>query len=285
MATCVMLGCAVGIPAAAQVVGNVGAVSPSSVGTPPGEKSHTLILGARVISNERIQTSGGGTTNIIFVDRTSLFVGRNSTLVIDKYVYDPDSGHGVLTATLARGVMRFVGGQISHSSGAQILTPVATIGVRGGMMTVAVGPAGTTVMSHYGHIDVGNNRNHQLLLRSGFTVHVGGRNNFIASPERSSLLALKGDYQLLAPGVRYHRKNHVRESDASRHGFAYVPLPNDPDSMPGLDTVGIVNLGQTFVANRSQQQQWNGADHPRPPPPPPPPPPLLPPPPPPPSSR
>jgi hypothetical protein len=245
--------------AQAQVVGSVGAVSPLSVGTPPGEKTRSLILGSRVIANERIETSGEGTTNILFLDRTSLFVGRNSTLIIDKYVYDPDSGRGVLTATMVRGVMRFIGGQISHTSGVRILTPVATIGVRGGMMTVSVGPGGTTVMSHYGHIDVGNGRSHQSLLRSGFTVHVAGRNESIAPPVQTSLLALNEGYQLLTPGARYHRGYHLGGSDASRHGFAYAPLPNDPDSMPGLDTVGIVNLGQTFVANRAQQQQWNGA--------------------------
>ncbi len=245
--------------ALAQVVGNVGAVTPLSLGTPPGEKARNLVLGARVIVNERIETSGEGTTIISFLDRTTLSIGRNSRLIIDKYVYDPDTGKGVLTATMARGVMRFIGGQISHTSGVKILTPVATIGVRGGMMTVNVAPDGSvTVMSHYGHIDVANGRGHQLLLRSGFTVHVSGRYDIIAGPDQTSLQALDEQYRRLSPPPGGHNGG-LNDSVAAQYGLAGVPLPNDPDSGPGLDTVGLVNLGQNFVGNRSQQQQWNGA--------------------------
>ncbi len=247
--------------AAAQTVGTVGAVTPLSLGTPPGEKTRNMVIGARVIANELIQTGGEGTLNVLFLDRTSLSIGRNSTLVIDKYVYDPATGKGVMTATMARGVMRFIGGQISHTTGVKVLTPVATIGVRGGMMTVSVGPGGVSVMSHYGHIDVANDAGHQLLLRSGFTVHVSGRHDFIASPGQTSLQALDANYAALSGG-----KGGDGLSDSAAHfGVADPPLPNDPDSMPGPDTIGMVNLGQAFVGNRSQQQQFNGAriPHPR----------------------
>ncbi len=241
--------------AAAQAVGNVGAVTPLSLGTPPGEKTRNMVIGARVIANELIQTGGEGTLNILFLDRTSLSIGRNSTLVIDKYVYDPATGKGVMTATMARGVMRFIGGQISHTTGVKVLTPVATIGVRGGMMTVSVSPDGVSVMSHYGHIDVANDAGHQLLLRSGFTVHVNGRHDSIASPGQTSLQALDANYAALSGGKGGGGLN----DSAARFGVADPPLPNDPDSMPGPDTIGMVNLGQTFVGNRSQQQQFNGA--------------------------
>ena len=271
--------------ASSQVVGNVGAVNPLSQGTPPGEKTRNLVLGARVIVNELIHTSDVGSANITFLDRTTMSIGRNSTLIIDKYVYDPATGKGVLTATMTQGVLRFIGGQISHSTGVKVLTPVATIGVRGGMMTVSVGADGVSVMSHYGHIDVANGRNHQLILRSGFTVHVHGHNDYIAAPGRTSLAALDNEYRHLSGG-QTHRHYHYQYSSlsngtAAQYGLANAPLPNDPDSMPGLDTVGIVNLGQDFVGNRSQQQQWNGANahlhmaaQPAPPSPPPPPPPL-----------
>jgi hypothetical protein len=248
------------MPAFAQVVGAVGAVTPLSLGTPPGEKTRNLILGARVISNETIQTSGDGSANIIFLDRTTMSIGRNSTLIIDKYVYDPSTGKGALTATMAQGVLRFIGGQISHTSGVKVLTPVATIGVRGGMMTVNVGADGVTVMSHYGHIDVANGRNHQLILRSGFTVHVHGHDEYIAAPGQTSLAALDAEYRHLAGRHHHHQPEFVTNSTAAQYGLANDALPNNPDSMPGLDTIGMINLGQNFVGNRSQQQQWNGAN-------------------------
>lgn len=247
--------------AAAQAVGNVGAVTPLSLGTPRGEKTRNIVIGARVIANELIQTSGEGTLNIVFLDRTTLSIGRNSTLVIDKYVYDPATGKGVMTATMAQGVMRFIGGQISHTTGVKVLTPVATIGVRGGMMTVRVGPDGVSVMSHYGHIDVANDAGHQLMLRSGFTVHVAGRHDYIATPGQTSLQALDAEYAALSGG----KGGGGGLGDVAAHfGVADLPLPNDPDSMPGPDTIGMVNLGQAFVGNRSQQQQYNGARIPRP---------------------
>ncbi len=239
---------------------HVGAVSPTSLATPPGEKTRNLILGARVIADELIQTSGEGSANITFLDRTTMSIGRNSTLIIDKYVYDPATGKGVLTATMAQGVLRFIGGEISHSSGVKVLTPVATIGVRGGMMTVSVGADGVSVMSHYGHIDVANGRNHQLLLRSGFTVHVRSHDDYIAAPGRTSLEALDREYKTLSGRHSNHHESSLTDSNAAQYGLAGAPLPNDPDSMPGLDTLGVVNLGQNFVGNRSQQQQWNGAN-------------------------
>jgi hypothetical protein len=242
--------------AAAQVVGNVGAVTPQALGTPLGEKTRNMVIGARVIANELIQTSGAGTLNVVFLDRTTLSIGRNSTVVIDKYVYDPATGKGMMTATMAQGVMRFIGGQISHTTGVKVLTPVATIGVRGGMMTVRVGQDGVSVMSHYGHIDVANTRGHQLMLRSGFTVHVSGRDAPIAAPGQTSLQALEADYTALSGG-----KGQSGRGDADRQsGLADSPLPNDPASMPGPDTIGTINLGQAFVGNRAQQQQFNSAD-------------------------
>jgi hypothetical protein len=247
-----------GVPcaAAAQVVGDVGAVTPQALGTPPGEKTRNMVIGARVIANELIQTSGAGTLNVVFLDRTTLAIGRNSTLVIDKYVYDPATGKGMMTTTMAQGVMRFIGGQISHTSGVKVLTPVATIGVRGGMMTVRVGQDGVSVMSHYGHIDVANARGHQVMLRSGFTVHVGGRDTPIAAPGQTSLQALEAEYTALSGG---NGRGGHGEAD-SPSDLADSPLPNDPQSMPGPDTIGTINLGQAFVGNRAQQQQFNGAD-------------------------
>ena len=60
-------------------------------------------------------------------------VGPNSDLSIDEYVYDPTTNTGKLAATLTKGVMRFVGGQISHAGNAQVATPNAVVGIRGGV--------------------------------------------------------------------------------------------------------------------------------------------------------
>jgi hypothetical protein len=125
------------IPTAeAQNSGRVGAVNLDATGTPPGAGSRTLNIGTNIIYKERVQTSASGSTQIMFPDTSTLNVGRNSNIVIDEYVYDPKAGTGKMVATVSKGVMRFVGGQISHTAGVTVNTPVATLGIRGGVATV-----------------------------------------------------------------------------------------------------------------------------------------------------
>lgn len=252
-------------PAVAQNVGNVGAVNPTSVGTPPRAVARNLMIGATVVSNEHIQTTGEGTAQISFLDKTTLAIGRNSSVTIDKFVYDPQAGRGEMAASMAKGVMRFVGGQISHTSGAEITTPVATIGVRGGMMTIIFLPGGhVMIIDHFGHIDVANGVSAQVLLRPGFAVQVNGQNEPIGPPFPAPPDILSKAFVLLASHHGQHGGATEPPNDlwAAQFGLGGDRLPNDPATSPGLDTVETVNMGQTFVGNRSQQLQWNGGHRP-----------------------
>src|SRR6185295_15455502 len=117
--------------AAAQTVGTAAAVNPQVQG---GER--VLQVGSSIIFRERVSTSANGSTQVIFVDKTTLSIGPNSNILIDEFVYNPDAGTGRMTVTLTKGAMRMVGGNVSHTQGATIKTPLATIGVRGGVATV-----------------------------------------------------------------------------------------------------------------------------------------------------
>jgi hypothetical protein len=159
----------------AQTAGSVGAVNSNATGTPPGKPAKALGVGQAVLQNERLQTDDNGTTQIIFDDRSALNVGRNSSVVIDHFVYNPSAGAGEMSLSLARGAARFVGGQVSHTSGATINTPTATIGVRGGNVTVLhdqhSGKGATTIMVHNGIVIVSNAYGSQS-IRSGFQLVV-----------------------------------------------------------------------------------------------------------------
>src|SRR5215207_8719644 len=96
--------------AAAQEIGAAGAVNPATAGTPPGRPTRVIELGARVIHKERIQTTSGGSVQLIFLDKTTLNVGPNSDLVIDEFIYDPSRGAGQMAVSMTKGVLRFVGG-------------------------------------------------------------------------------------------------------------------------------------------------------------------------------
>ena len=101
-------------PAAAQQVGTATAVNPSSEGTPPGGSTTTLTIGARVLHKERIHTSPTGSLQLLFLDKSTLSIAPNTTLVIDEFVYDPASNSGRMLTKLTQGTLQYIGGQLSH---------------------------------------------------------------------------------------------------------------------------------------------------------------------------
>jgi len=138
------IGLASSTASAQQRVGINSAVNPNAMGIPPGGVPRRLVLGQDVVFNERITTEAEGQTQVLFVDESTLSVGPNANMVIDRFVYDPNAGAGKLAASLTRGIFRFVGGKLSKQPDAvSMRTPAATIGIRGGVMLVNVRPGCT----------------------------------------------------------------------------------------------------------------------------------------------
>lgn len=156
------------VPAAAQQVGTATAVNPLSEGTPPQGTTAPLVVGAHIVHNEKIHTTPEGTLQLRFTDQSSMSIAPNTEIVINDYVYDPNSRNGRMLVTLTDGALRFVGGQLSHEGNATITTTAATIGIRGGTATVIKGPNGTEVINHFGTITMHNGGGDFLLLRSDF---------------------------------------------------------------------------------------------------------------------
>jgi FecR protein len=248
--------------ALAQNVGNVGAANQSATGTPPNASaSHALSVGTAVIHKEKIETSGEGTAQVTFLDKSTLNVGHNSSVVIDKFVYDPSAGTGEMATSMTKGVLRFVGGQVSHTNGASVKTPVATIGIRGGTMTIIFLPGGhIMVIDQFGRVDVSNHVSSQTILRPGYAVEVDGLNQPIGPPFPVPPNILAETMALLTSQHGQHGgvKHWPDDQMAARFGIGQGRLPNDPANTPGPWTVDTINLGDTFVTNRAQQQQLNG---------------------------
>ncbi len=146
------IACAVflqtGLALSATKIGVTSAVNPKAVGIAPGRAARTLFIGKNVVFNERIKTTEGGLVQLLFVDGTAFTVGENSELVIDKFIYNPKKKTGKMVVNVVKGVFRFVGGRLSKAKGGVILkTSVATIGIRGGVMTGKVGAQGKSTFS------------------------------------------------------------------------------------------------------------------------------------------
>jgi hypothetical protein len=127
----------------AQQIGTATAVNPSTEGTPPGGSTTALTIGARVLHNERIHTSSTGSVQLLFLDKSTLSIAPNTSLVIDEFVYDPASNSGHMLSKLTQGTLQYIGGQLSHQGAVTVQTPAAVIGIRGGIGITSVGPSGT----------------------------------------------------------------------------------------------------------------------------------------------
>jgi hypothetical protein len=168
-------------PAAAQQVGTATAVNPSSEGTPPGGSTTTLTIGAHVLHKERIHTSPTGSLQLLFLDKSTLSIAPNTTLVIDEFVYDPASNSGHMLTKLTQGTLQYIGGQLSHQGAVTIGTPAATIGIRGGIGIVSVGPNGTQDSNLNGVHTIQNGTGTQNTI-TGFTVDIAGWNSPPGAP-------------------------------------------------------------------------------------------------------
>ncbi|HFC04874.1 MAG TPA: hypothetical protein ENJ55_04145 [Rhizobiales bacterium] len=120
-------------------VGVTAAVNKQAKSTLPSGRVRTVVMGNKVIFKERINTSGSGLVQVLFVDGSTLTVGANASLVIDQFVYNPAKGTGKLAVSFGKGVMRFIGGKISKTKGGvTVRTTVGTAGIRGGMANIGV---------------------------------------------------------------------------------------------------------------------------------------------------
>jgi FecR protein len=268
------------IPAKAQEVGTAAAVNTLSQGMPPGGSVQVLRIGARVLHNERIRTSASGTVQLLFIDKTTLSVGPSSTLVIDKFVYDPATGTGQMVTTLTRGALRFVGGQLSHEGAATVNTPVATIGIRGGTATIAHGQGGTRLINHFGRLSSANGCGTAVVRRTGFAITVADWNSCPAEPERVTEAEINKYLRLLTSksGQKGGASSVPTEALVEQYGVGQV-TGLGPDTPPvQQQTTHAENAAFDLVVQATQKGTVRVnpgpiRTSPRPPPPPPPPPP------------
>ena len=99
---------------------------------PQAESSHAgpLSGGSSVYSKETVRTGQAGQVDLQFKDNSNLKVGSNSSVHLDKFVYDPNKSTGEVAIQATRGSFRFVTGSLGNET-YKIKTPYGTLGVRG----------------------------------------------------------------------------------------------------------------------------------------------------------
>lgn len=135
-AVSVLVSCGlISSPAWAQSIGKAVSAVPSATYS-EGAAPQTIEVGTEFEQNDRIVTDKNGAAEIEFADGTSLTIGANSEVVLDKMIFDGDKARNA-TVNVVRGTLRFVTGSSDHSA-YQIKTPVATIGVRGTVIDISL---------------------------------------------------------------------------------------------------------------------------------------------------
>ena len=112
-----------------------------------GEKS-VLKKGSDVEFKDNVRT-GDGDVGIKFVDETNVAVSPHSSLIIDEFIYDPNSRSGSkLVMNIALGTVRYASGNIAklNRQNVDIRTPTARIGVRGKAFSMTVDEIGKSLV-------------------------------------------------------------------------------------------------------------------------------------------
>ena len=86
-----------------QKIGVTTAVTLTTTGQPPGLQKRQLIIGTDMVANEQIVTASNGRAHLLFLDRSSLIVAPNSNLVLDEYVFDPNTNTGKVIFSTTKG--------------------------------------------------------------------------------------------------------------------------------------------------------------------------------------
>lgn len=136
--------------AATPKVGVAAAVNPATMSTQPNSEDRVLVVGSEMLHNELIVTSGKGRTQLLFIDGSALTIGPNSSVVLDEFVYDPNTKTGKLAFSATKGLFRFVGGKISKKTPVTLKTPTAIIGIRGGIAIITIREVGNQASAKSG---------------------------------------------------------------------------------------------------------------------------------------
>jgi hypothetical protein len=131
-------------PAHAQRVGEA-AVVQNEVIKVAGSGGNQINVGDAVLRNETVRTGANSATRLVMIDSTNLSLGANSSITLDRTVFNDEHSYRDVAIRLTTGAFRFVTGH-SDKSAYKITTGLATIGVRGTTLDILSQKGKTTVV-------------------------------------------------------------------------------------------------------------------------------------------
>ena len=141
-----------------QLVGIVGAIS----GTVKTE-TRELKIGDKIYLNESIISGAESGTQILLLDQSTFTVGEDSEVVMDTFIYDPETNDGKIVASVKQGSLKVISGLISKKNpdSLTVEVPEGTLGSRGTEFQTMVSTGKTDTLL------IGPGKNNTLGMRPG----------------------------------------------------------------------------------------------------------------------
>ena len=172
--------------------------------------------GYKIIQDRTIETDEKGKAQMILIDGTAFTIGPNSRVILDKFVYNPETNDGFLEMQ-ATGLLRLVGGKVTKKNAATINTTVATVGIRGGIVIVDSDNDSTSAAFVYGQemevTPLQNQGGRTVLTEDGFVVEVNDPYDDIETPELLTAETLAG-YSAGLEGREEEEEEEDEESES-----------------------------------------------------------------------
>ncbi len=138
-------------------------------------EERALKVRAALFEGDTIATGKRGRLQILFTDNTIISLGRQTTFVINQYLWQPDKQDGEFRSEVKEGIFRVMGGKLTKAAPQNFTTktPAATIGIRGSMYAGVVAGDSLSVVFQGGRgIVVTNNFGSVEIPKPGYGTHV-----------------------------------------------------------------------------------------------------------------
>ena len=170
-------------------IGVASAVNKNTTDLTLAEERRLIQAGYKIIQNHTLETDAIGRAALLLIDGTSFSIGPNSSVTLDKFIYNPETAEGSLEVS-SRGLLRLVGGKVTKKRPALIRTNSATVGIRGGITIVQTQGLSTSAAFVYGdELTMTPNQNSSAatsLTENGFIVTVEDPTAEVGDPEQLS---------------------------------------------------------------------------------------------------
>ena len=104
-------------------------------------------VGDFVYQGDVVQTGVDGKVGITFNDGTAFNLSSNARMVLNEFVYDPNSKSNSTLLSLTKGTFTFIAGKVAKTGEMKVGTPVGVIGIRGTTPHVEISDNGTVAFS------------------------------------------------------------------------------------------------------------------------------------------